>query len=206
MKNPPLIHKSHNLSCSFLNIIDSFIFSFLCPEDREWLKVDMRRRLIDLTLNVMMRMIAGKSYFGTDQVSEEGREFREIMREFSELLGSAGYIGDFIPALWWADFQGVKRKMESVMKTADRFLQQLVDEHRGKRSESPSKGVGGTRSSRTTLIDRMLDLQEQNPEFYTNKTVKSLVLVSTVTLYLPYLIYLHVSDRVLLQSEILNCE
>ncbi|KAI3412892.1 uncharacterized protein J3R85_016789 [Psidium guajava] len=183
-------------------------------KNREWLKVDMRRRLMDLTLNVMMRMIAGKSYFGTDQVSEEGREFREIMREFSELHGSAGYIGDFIPALWWADFQGVKSKMESVMKTADRFFQRLVDEHRGKRSESPSKGVGGTRSSRTTLIDRMLDLQEQNPEFYTNRTVKSLVLVSTV--YPPYLIYLHVSggatfftDRfeslVLQQSEVLSC-
>ncbi|KAI6688027.1 hypothetical protein NL676_024855 [Syzygium grande] len=140
----------------------------------------MRRRLLDLALNVMMRMIAGKSYFGTDQVSEEGREFREIMREYSQLLGSAGYIGDFIPALWWADFQGVKKKMESTMKKADRFFQQLVDEHRRKRSSSSlslSKGADGMRSSRTTLIDRMLDVQEQNPEFYTNKTVKSLVLV-----------------------------
>ncbi|XP_030537842.1 cytochrome P450 81Q32-like [Rhodamnia argentea] len=150
-------------------------------KDREWLKVDMRRRLLDLTLNVMMRMIAGKSYFGRCQVSEEGKEFREITREFSELFVSAGYIGDFIPALWWADFQGVKKKMESVMKAADRFFQQLVDEHRGRRiessSSSSSKGVGRTRSSRTTLIDRMLDLQEQNPEFYTNETVKGLVLV-----------------------------
>lgn len=174
-----------------LSLYIFFLFSF--PEDREWLKVDMRRRLLDLTLNVMMRMIAGKSYFGTDRVSEEGRQFREIMREFSQLLGSAEYIGDFIPALWWADFQGVKRKMESVMKKVDGFFQQLVDEHRRKRSEeSPSKRVDGTRSSRTTLIDRTLDLQEQNPELYTNKTVKSLALVSSLTLfYLPYLIYQH---------------
>ncbi|KAL3732931.1 hypothetical protein ACJRO7_022451 [Eucalyptus globulus] len=153
-------------------------------KDREWLKVDMRWRLSDLTLNVMMRMIAGKSYFGTDQVSEEGREFREIMREFSQLFGSAGYIGDFIPALWWADFHGVKKKMKSVMRKADVFFQQLVDEQSGKRNKPSvaaaaasvsSKGVQGTRSSRTTFIDRMLDVQEQDPEFYTNTTVKSLV-------------------------------
>ncbi|KAK3435617.1 hypothetical protein EUGRSUZ_C00341 [Eucalyptus grandis] len=156
-------------------------------KDREWLKVDMRQRLLDLTLNVMMRMIAGKSYFGTDQVPEEGMEFMEIMREFSQLFGSAGYIGDFIPVLWWADFHGVKKKMKSVMRKADVFFQQLVDEHSGKRSMPSSvaaaavalvssKGVDGTRSSRTTFIDRMLDVQEQDPEFYTNTTIKSLVL------------------------------
>ncbi|KAL3732934.1 hypothetical protein ACJRO7_022452 [Eucalyptus globulus] len=155
-------------------------------KDREWLKVDMRRRLLDLTLNVMMRMIAGKSYFGTDQVSEEGREFKEIMREFSQLFGSSAYMGDFIPALGWADFHGVKKRMKSVMRKVDVFLQQLVDEQSGKRNKPSSaaaaaaasvssKGVDGTRSSRTTFIDRMLDVQEQDPEFYTNTTVKSLV-------------------------------
>ncbi|KAF8023182.1 hypothetical protein BT93_F0628 [Corymbia citriodora subsp. variegata] len=154
-------------------------------KDREWLKVDMRPRLLDLTLNLIMRMIAGKSYFGTDQVSAEGKEFREIMKEFSQLVGSAGYIGDFIPALWWADFHGLKNKMKSVMRKADGFFQQLVDVHRLKRSEpslspSSSKGVDGTRSSRTTFIDQMLDVQEQDPEFYTNKTIKSLILVMLV--------------------------
>ncbi|XP_010059877.3 cytochrome P450 81Q32 [Eucalyptus grandis] len=160
-------------------------------KDREWLKVDMRRRLLDLTLNVMMRMIAGKSYFGTDQVSEEGREFKEIMREFSQLFGSSAYMGDFIPALGWADFHGVKKKMKSVMRKVDVFLQQLVDEQSGKRNKPSSavaaaaasvssKGVDGTRSSRTTFIDRMLDVQEQDPEFYTNTTVKSVVLALLV--------------------------
>ncbi|XP_010050299.3 cytochrome P450 81E8 [Eucalyptus grandis] len=118
-------------------------------------------------------------------------EFMEIMREFSQLFGSAGYIGDFIPVLWWADFHGVKKKMKSVMRKADVFFQQLVDEHSGKRSMPSSvaaaavalvssKGVDGTRSSRTTFIDRMLDVQEQDPEFYTNTTIKSLVLVMLV--------------------------
>ncbi|KAB1669449.1 hypothetical protein ES319_1Z043600v1 [Gossypium barbadense] len=44
--------------------------------------VDLKSRLFELMLNLMMRMIAGKRYYGDDvAVVEEGTRFREIMRE-----------------------------------------------------------------------------------------------------------------------------
>ncbi|PPS07566.1 hypothetical protein GOBAR_AA13092 [Gossypium barbadense] len=59
--------------------------------------VDLKSRLFELMLNLMMRMIAGKRYYGDDvAVVEEGTRFREIMRE-SFLLAGATNMGDFLP-------------------------------------------------------------------------------------------------------------
>ena len=134
-------------------------------------KVELRPRFLELSFNIMLRMITGKRYYGKSAVAEEGKEFQTLMKEFSE-LNASGNLHDFLPILQWVDFQGMKKKMVKMMKKVDGFFQNLLDEHQRNRSTS-----AGNDQRNTTLIDVMLDLQQTEPEFYTHETVKGVILV-----------------------------
>lgn len=128
----------------------------------------MKSRLSELSFNVVMRMLAGKRYFG-DEVEdlEEGRKFQDIIREIFELSGASNP-GDFLAFLRWIDFQNMEKRLLSLHKKTDVFLQGLVDEHRNKRK------VSGSHEGKTkTLIDAMLSLQDSEPESYTDDLIKS---------------------------------
>uniref|UniRef100_A0A251UX62 Putative cytochrome P450 n=1 Tax=Helianthus annuus TaxID=4232 RepID=A0A251UX62_HELAN len=64
--------------------------------------VNMKSAFYELTLNIMMRMISGKRYFGGDivEVEEEGRRFRKILDEAFSLAGASN-LGDYLPILSW---------------------------------------------------------------------------------------------------------
>nr|QBG49707.1 cytochrome P450 [Pueraria candollei var. mirifica] len=137
-------------------------------------KVDLRPRLMELSFNMMLRMISGKRYYGKHAIAQEGKEFQILMKEFVELLGS-GNLNDFFPILQWVDFQGVEKKMVKLMTKMDIFLQKLLDENCRNRHVS-----GGKDRRNMTLIDVMLDLQQTEPEFYTHETVKGVILAMLV--------------------------
>ena len=133
-------------------------------------KVDLKRKCLELSFNIMLRVISGKRYYGEDAVAIEGKEFQNLMNEYVELLGS-GNLNDCFPILRWIDFQGKKEKMMNLMKKMDAFLQKLLDEKRRNWSNDQKN---------MTLIDVMLDLQQKEPEFYTHEIVKGVVLVSII--------------------------
>jgi cytochrome P450 len=134
-------------------------------------KVELRSMLLDLTCNIMMRMVAGKRYYGEDvKEIEEARIFKEIMEEFAECIVMIN-VGDLIPMLQWVDFTGHLKKLDRLGKKMDVFLQGLVDEHRDNRD-------------RNTMINRFLALQEEQPEYYTDEVIKGHVLVSQIKLFL----------------------
>ncbi|KAJ1410220.1 Cytochrome P450 [Sesbania bispinosa] len=137
-------------------------------------RVDVRSRLMEVSFNIMLRMISGKRYYGKDVVAKEGKEFQLLMKEFVELVGN-GNLNDFLPILRWVDFQGLEKRMVNVMKKADRFFDNLLDEHRRNR-----RGNYQHQERKMTLIDAMLDLQENEPEFYTNETIKGVILVMLI--------------------------
>jgi hypothetical protein len=92
-------------------------------------KVELRSMLLDLTSNIIMRMVAGKRYYGEDvKEIEEARIFKEIMEEFAECIAVRN-LGDMIPLLQWIDFTGHLKKLDRLSKKMDVFLQGLVDEH-----------------------------------------------------------------------------
>ncbi|XP_034896875.1 cytochrome P450 81Q32 [Populus alba] len=127
-------------------------------------KVELRSMLFDLTCNIIMRMVAGKRYYGEDvKEIEEARIFKEIMEEFAECIAVRN-LGDMIPLLQWIDFTGHLKKLDRLSKKMDVFLQGLVDEHRDDRD-------------RNTMINRFLALQEEQPEYYTDEVIKGHVLV-----------------------------
>jgi cytochrome P450 len=134
-------------------------------------KVELRSMLLDLTSNIIMRMVAGKRYYGEDvKEIEEARIFKEIMEEFAECIAVRN-LGDMIPLLQWIDFTGHLKKLDRLSKKMDVFLQGLVDEHRDDRD-------------RNTMINRFLALQEEQPEYYTDEVIKGHVLVSQIKLFL----------------------
>ncbi|XP_027356532.1 isoflavone 2'-hydroxylase-like [Abrus precatorius] len=141
---------------------------------QEMSKVDLKSKFVELSFNMMLRMISGKRYYGKHEVAQEGKEFQSLMKEFAELMGN-GNLNDFFPVLQWVDFQGVEKKMVKLMEKLDRFLQKLLDEQRRNRHVDEGNPQGNV-----TLIGVMLDLQQTEPQFYTHETVKAVILTILV--------------------------
>ncbi|CAH8335610.1 unnamed protein product [Eruca vesicaria subsp. sativa] len=128
-------------------------------------RVELRPLLSGFTLNVIMRMVAGKRYYGEDNA--EAKEVRELITNTLELAGFT-YAGDFLPIWKLLDFDGYVKKLKKFGSKLDKFLQGLVDEHRRNRGKAEFKN---------TMITHLLTLQESQPEYYTDEIIKGLVLV-----------------------------
>lgn len=130
-------------------------------------KVDMKYRLFELVLNVMMAMIAGRR--ATD--ADEAKRFKEIVEEGMALAGEST-VGDFVPWLRWADFGGVERKMMALQARKDAFLQGLIEEER--------KMLEGEEEEKKSFIGVMLALQKEDPDYYTDEQIRGLMSVSAL--------------------------
>ncbi|XVF61272.1 hypothetical protein PTKIN_Ptkin08bG0117000 [Pterospermum kingtungense] len=127
-----------------------------------FVKVELKSMFADLTFNNLMRMMAGKRYYGEDVTDDsEAKEFRELVAEVIE-NGGAGNPGDYLPILNWVG--NYEKKLLVLAKRMDRFLQGLIDERRNEK--------GGN-----TMIDHLLSLQESEPEYYNDQIIKGLIFV-----------------------------
>ncbi|KAF8051094.1 hypothetical protein N665_1801s0010 [Sinapis alba] len=131
-------------------------------------RMELRPLVSGFTLNVVMRMVAGKRYYGEDNV--EAKEVRELISETFELAAFT-YAGDFLPVLKLFDFNGYLKRVKKLGSKLDKFLQELVDEHRRNRGKTEFKN---------TMITHLLTLQESQPEYYTDEIIKGLSMVMIV--------------------------
>ncbi|GFQ07476.1 cytochrome p450 81f1 [Phtheirospermum japonicum] len=131
----------------------------LIPQNREWTKVKLRPILFEFVFNIITRMLAGKRYSGEEEENDEkiGDKFREMVGEVFEHAQSSNP-EDFLPFLRWIDYRGLKRKLAALRKKMDDFYQCLLEEHR--------------KEKRNTIIGHLLSLQESDPDFYTDQTIK----------------------------------
>ncbi|KAA8531624.1 hypothetical protein F0562_006333 [Nyssa sinensis] len=131
---------------------------------RDFAKVELKSKFSELTFNVILRMIAGKRYFGDDVADyKEAKQFRELIREIVK-YGGASNPGDFLPVLRWIDYQNVEKNLAGLSRKMDSLLQGLIDEHRRDKSTN-------------SMIDHLLSLQESEPEYYTDQIIKGLMMV-----------------------------
>lgn len=136
--------------------------------------VDVKSAFSEMTLNVMMRMIAGKKYYGGDMSAlDEAKRFQGIIND-TVRLGGASHMLDFLPVLRWVGFRGIEKGLTDLRERRDQFMQRLLDEHRRIMSESKNNIDGGRRK---TMIEVLLSLQESEPEYYTDNTIRTLLLV-----------------------------
>ncbi|CAN0922452.1 Cytochrome P450 81Q32, partial [Linum grandiflorum] len=131
--------------------------------------VEMKTRLSGLSMNIVMRMVAGKGYFGSGEV-EEGKRFQEVIREVFELSGASNP-ADYLPVLsWFVDLKGMEKRMLSVLAKFDGFFQNLIDERRSFSKTNMEDSAG------KTMIDSFLKLQESDPDTYSDDIIKGQVM------------------------------
>ncbi|KAF9622012.1 hypothetical protein IFM89_029232 [Coptis chinensis] len=136
----------------------------------EYRTVEMKSMFFELTLNNMMRMIAGKRYYG-DQVEEleQAKRFQDIVQGTLS-IGGASNIGDFLPIMSWIGVKGIEKKVLSLRDKRDILLQELIEEHK-----VVSSGGLQRKENNATLIDVLLKLQENEPEYYTDEMILGMI-------------------------------
>ena len=155
--------------------------------------VNMKAMLFEITTNVMMRMIAGRRYYGGSMAEAEAEEtvkFREIMADTIR-LGDMSNIGDYLPMLRWLGVKGKEEGLRELQRKRDRFMQSLIEEHRtriAKDKESSSSCCNGDdgekKKKKKTMIEVMLSLQEKEPDYYTDLIIRGLMLVANLYMLL----------------------
>ncbi|XP_048502215.1 cytochrome P450 81Q32 [Beta vulgaris subsp. vulgaris] len=136
-----------------------------------YVKVELKSVFRVLVFNILLRMLAGKRYFGEGVVDvEDAERFTDIIKEILE-FAAASNPADFLPILGWIDYGGYIKRIKRLAKKTDTFLQGLVDQHRRVLSSSEDE---------ESMINRLLKLQESDPDYYTDETIKGLILVLLV--------------------------
>ncbi|KAA8528591.1 hypothetical protein F0562_035946 [Nyssa sinensis] len=93
-------------------------------------KVEMKRWLGDLSLSMMVRILAGKQYLIDE---ENGVRFQKAINKFFEQMGMF-LVSDAIPFLRWFDLGGHEKAMKKTAKEMDDNFQGWLDEHKRKRN------------------------------------------------------------------------
>ncbi|CAN6539828.1 unnamed protein product [Malus baccata var. baccata] len=131
----------------------------------EFQSLAMKSAFFELTLNVLMRMIAGKRCHG-----ENVADLEEIIAENFRLSGATN-LGDFLPVLKYVGVSGPEKKLMTLHKKMEKFMQDLIQERREKQSGSVSE----QRSK--SMEDVLLALQETEPEYYTDEIIRGMMQV-----------------------------
>ncbi|PIA50742.1 hypothetical protein AQUCO_01200167v1 [Aquilegia coerulea] len=102
---------------------------------KERVLVDMKEWFGDLTLNISVKMVAGKRYFGASskEDKEEARQIHKAIRDFAYLFG-VFVVSDAIPFLGWFDFKGHVKAMKKSAKQVGCIMDRWLEEHKQKRT------------------------------------------------------------------------
>lgn len=142
--------------------IDNMISELLQGGTRK--RVNLNAIFEKVARNFMMRVVNGKTWE------------KMIIRPPSNLMT----ICDFFPFLRWVGFNGIEKELRKLKKERDEFLQSLVDECRETRGGiSCDEQIG----ENTNLIEQLLDLQQSEPEYYTDDVLKGIILVRNIVSY-----------------------
>ncbi|KAG2319130.1 hypothetical protein Bca52824_012343 [Brassica carinata] len=154
---------SSNRLTNFLHIRKDEIRRMLTRLTREVNKeIELEPLLSDLTFNNIVRMVTGKRYYG-DEVhnEEEANLFKKLVADVNDCSG-ARHPGDYLP--FFKIFGGTfEKKVKAVGEAMDEILQRLLDECRADKDGN-------------TMVNHLLSLQEQEPDYYTDVTIKGLML------------------------------
>nr|UJH93408.1 cytochrome P450 [Echinochloa crus-galli] len=136
-------------------------------------RVQLKRRLFELSLSVLMETIARTKTFRTEanadtDMSPEAHEFKQIVDQIIPYLGTANR-WDYLPVLRWLDVFGVRNKILDAVSRRDAFLSRLIDAER-RRLDDGSE----SESEKKSMIAVLLTLQKSEPEVYTDTMIMAL--------------------------------
>ncbi|ERN20268.1 hypothetical protein AMTRI_Chr06g178340 [Amborella trichopoda] len=134
--------------------------------------VQLKDRINETIFNSIVKMVAGKSYYGCGAKDlDEAKAFKRAIDE-TFTLSALFNMGDFIPWLSWLDLRGI-RLMKALQRKRDKLVQSIVDEHRKLRS-------GECYALKPDFIHMLLAMKEEDPNYFTDDLIKSLVVVLIV--------------------------
>jgi len=137
--------------------------------------VTLRPKFAHFTLNIMMRMIAGKRYYGKNISDEEALQFQSVIREMLHFHGVVN-LEDYIPVFKYFDFKKtLKKQMMVLMNKIDGLLQNLVNQHH-ERKDGSGQTTNNNSDVKKTFMDILLALQDKEPDFLTDQTIKAITL------------------------------
>ncbi|KAH9718391.1 hypothetical protein KPL71_022208 [Citrus sinensis] len=97
--------------------------------------VDLSTKVSAMSADMTCRMVFGKKY-SDDEFDERG--FKTVIQEGMELSAKPN-LGDYIPPIAGLDLQGLTKRMKSVAKVFDGFLEKIIDEHVQSKDENRTK-------------------------------------------------------------------
>ena len=151
-------------------------------------RVELKRRLFDLSHSVLMEIMAQTRNTYSDDadedMSKEAREMKDIIEEIIPLVGVAN-LWDYMPLLRWLDVYGAKRKLADVVKRRNLFSDKMIDAERQKLKQLERKkgevDASDSADEKMGMIGVMLSLQKTEPDVYTDTFINALVPVSSTT-------------------------
>ncbi|KAL2510800.1 Cytochrome [Abeliophyllum distichum] len=108
-------------------------------------------------------MTTGKNY------KIDAELFQEIVSEMSRVTMEANVV-DFLPLMKWFGFKNTENKLGLIQMKRDKFVQNIIEEHR--RIELEEGSV-----KEKSIFQVLLDLQREEPEYYSDQTIRNLLLV-----------------------------
>ncbi|PIA52413.1 hypothetical protein AQUCO_01000348v1 [Aquilegia coerulea] len=166
--------------------------------------VEMKPWFGDLTLNVVVRMVAGKRYFGSSVKLDngEGKRLQKVVHDFFHLVGLF-VVSDAVPFLGaWFDFKGYEKAMKRTAKELDNIMEGWLQEHRRNKLEH------GTNVEQDFMYV-LLSILDENDKFYgyeadlVNKAICVNMIfggVDTTTVTLTWALSLLLNNRDILQK------
>ncbi|KAF8022914.1 hypothetical protein BT93_F0431 [Corymbia citriodora subsp. variegata] len=150
-------------------------------------QLEMKKWFRDLSLNVILRMVAGKRYSisgATDGDEGKAGRCQKAMKELFHLAGLF-LMADAVPFLEWLDLGGHQKAMKRVAKEVDSIIQEWLEEHRQKKEEEDSSaGVNVEQNFMDVLFSVRVESKPEDADADTiNKaTTMSLIAGGTDTI------------------------
>ncbi|XP_022755617.1 flavonoid 3'-monooxygenase-like [Durio zibethinus] len=124
------------------------------------------------TANTLGRVMLGRRVFsdggdGSHGGDPKADEFKSMVVEVMVLSGMFN-IGDFIPALEWLDLQGIVSKMKKLHQKFDKFLSDVLEEHKRLMNKSDDQ-------KQTDMLSTLISFQSEEGKL-TDTEIKAVLL------------------------------
>ncbi|XP_042493286.1 cytochrome P450 CYP82D47-like [Macadamia integrifolia] len=133
--------------------------------------VDMKKWFTDLTLNIIVRIVAGKRYTASN--AEEALRCQEGVREFFHYVGLF-VVSDAFPFLEGLDLQGYEKAMKKTAKKLDSIVEGWLKDHQQKRSSADyAAKAKGDQDFMDVMISIMEDSKLSSPDYDADTVIKA---------------------------------
>lgn len=133
--------------------------------------VDMKKFFLDLTLNVVLRVVVGKRYSDGDQ---EALHCKKMIEDFMNLLGSF-VAADYIPWLRWLDIGGYEERMKKTALGIDELLDAWLKEHRRRRKSGEDDGEQDFMDVMLSIIEEEACIHSHDADKIIKSTCMSMI-------------------------------